>query len=49
MEARESNTENNLINFDAQCHRPKNSKKVRKKMREVFDLGVKVENFVYPV
>lgn len=39
----------NLINFDDHCRKLKNSKKVRKKMREVIDLGAKVDNFVYPV
>lgn len=34
--------------FDTECKKLKNSKKVRKKKREVFNIGGRVENFVYP-
>lgn len=37
------------LSLDAQCIKVKNSKKTKKKMREVFDLGKKKEDFVYPV
>lgn len=38
-----------LFSFDNQCKKVKNSKRLRKKMREVIDLGEKMEDFVYPV
>lgn len=34
--------------FDSEYKRVKNSKRVRKKIRDVFNLGEKIENFVYP-
>ncbi|XP_058726994.1 uncharacterized protein LOC131598405 [Vicia villosa] len=40
--------ENKPLSFDEQCKKLKNSKKVRKQLREIFDLGERVDNFVYP-
>lgn len=37
------------LSFDSECNMIKNSKAVRRKMRDVFNLGEKIENFVYPV
>lgn len=37
------------LSFDAQCIKVKNYKKTMKKMRKVFDLGKKKDEFVYPV
>lgn len=48
-EQSEGELNKNYINFDAHCSRIRNSKKVRKKMRVVFDLGAKADKFIYPV
>lgn len=42
-------TETALSSFDGLCRKLKNSKILRKYMRAVFELGEKVENFIYPV
>lgn len=49
LEASNSGAPNHNLSFDAQCIKVKNSKKTWKKMREVFDLGKKKEDFVYQV
>lgn len=36
------------FSFDTECKNIKNSKKLRKNILEVFDLGEKIDNFVYP-
>lgn len=41
--------EDNLVKFDVQCSKLKNSKKIRKKMRDVFELREKVEKCIYLV
>lgn len=41
------NSEN--LCFDVECSKARNSKTERRKMREVFNLGEKIENFVYLV
>lgn len=38
-----------LLSFDDHCHKPRNYKKVRKKMRDIIDIGEKVEDHVYLV
>lgn len=39
---------NEELSFDTECKNLRNSKKVRKKIREVLNLGGRAKNFVYP-